>query len=128
MKKSLLLLLMTLSAAALAQQRITGKVTSDTDGTPLPGVSVILKGSSGKGTLTDSEGKYNIEAATSDILVFSIIGLRSKELTGGTESNLDVPMEESMNELSEIVVTGTRSVGRTTLETPVPVDVISIED
>ncbi|HEY3406489.1 MAG TPA: TonB-dependent receptor [Ohtaekwangia sp.] len=128
MKKYLLLLIIVSSTAVFAQQKISGKVTSTTDGTPIPGVSVILKGSTGKGTLTDAEGKYSIEASPDDILVFSFIGLKSKELTVGTDANLDVPMEESLNELSEIVVTGTRSVGRTKIETPVPVDVISIDE
>src|SRR6187431_2612078 len=123
MKKSLLIILVAFSYAALAQQKITGKITSSTDGTPIPGVSVILKGSTGKGTLTDAEGKYTIEASPDDVLVFSFIGLKSQEVTVGNQATLDVPMEESLNELSEIVVTGTRSVGRTTLETPVPVDV-----
>jgi len=128
MKKILLLLFIVSNTVVFAQRKINGKVTSSTDGTPLPGVSVILKGSTGKGTLTDAEGKYTIEASPNDILVFSFIGLTSKELTVGIESTLDVPMDESLNELSEIVVTGTRSVGRTTLETPVPVDVISIDE
>lgn len=127
MKKILLLLFITFNYAAFAQQKISGKLTSSIDGTPLPGVSVILKGG-GKGTLTDAEGKYTIEASPNDVIVFSFIGLKSKEITVGTDTVIDVPMEESLNELSEIVVTGTRSVGRTVLETPVPVDVIPIEE
>jgi iron complex outermembrane recepter protein len=120
-----------LSVAALpgfAQTKtVTGKVHS-TDGTPLPGVSVIIKGSAGKGTLTDAQGLYTLEASPEDVLVFSFIGLKSKEIQVGAGSTIDAPMEESLNELTEIVVTGTRSVGRTVLETPVPVDVIPIQD
>lgn len=113
---------------ALAQTTITGKVSSTSDNSPLPGVSVILKGDAGKGTLTDAQGKYTISANPDDILVFSFIGFKTKEVKVGSETTIDAPMEESLNELSEIVVTGTRSVGRTVLETPVPVDVIPIQD
>lgn len=129
--KSLLLLCFlwsTLITAAYAQDaEIKGQVLAP-DKTALPGVSVVLKKNPAKGTVTDSEGKYSIPAVTGDVLVFSFIGFRTQEVRVANETTLNLSMEESLQELSELLVTGTRSVGRTELETAVPVDVFSIQD
>jgi iron complex outermembrane receptor protein len=129
--KSLLLVcifLCTLFTTVFGQEtEIKGQVL-DSDKAPLPGVSVVLKKNPAKGTVTDSEGKYSIPAVTGDVLVFSFIGFRTQEVKVGTATTLDLAMEESLQELSELLVTGTRSVGRTELETAVPVDVFSIQD
>jgi iron complex outermembrane receptor protein len=109
------------------QLNVTGTVTALGDGDPLAGVSVILKDAPGKGTLTDSNGKYNIAAPVNSILVFSFIGFGSKEVPA-TGASLDVVLEESMKELGELIVTGSRGMGRTALETAVPVDIISLKD
>ena len=58
-------------------QKINGRVTSSDDGAPLPGVTVIVKGTA-NGTSTDAEGKYNLDAESSAILVFSFVGYASK--------------------------------------------------
>jgi iron complex outermembrane recepter protein len=113
---------------AMAQEaEITGQVLA-ADKSPLPGVSVVMKKNPAKGTVTDSEGKYKISAIPGDVLVFSFIGFKTLEMKVGSESTLNLAMEESLQELTELLVTGTRSVGRTELETAVPVDVISIQD
>jgi iron complex outermembrane receptor protein len=123
-----ILLCLAFQSGAQDSKVITGKVLSSTDGTPLPGVSVVPKGDPGKGTLTDGQGVYTLNTTPEAVLVFSFIGFKTSEVKLAGQTTVDISMEESMRELSEIIVTGTRSVGRTALETPVPVDVISIQD
>lgn len=114
---------------AMAQTKtVTGKVTSSTDGEPLAGLNVYIKGNTAKGTVTDAQGAFSLEGTPQDILVFSFIGLKTQEVKIGESTVLNVKMEESYNELGELVVTGSRAVGRTVLESTVPVDVISIQD
>src|SRR6187431_1088025 len=107
---------------------ITGKVTSGTDGEPIAGLNVFVKGNTARGTVTDAQGAYSLDASTADILVFSFIGLQTQEIPVGGSTVMDVKMVEAYNELGELVVTGTRNVGRTVLDSTVPVDVISIQD
>lgn len=87
-------------------QIITGKVTLADDGIALPGVNVRVKGSS-KGTVTDLNGKYSIDADTPETtLVFSFIGLETKEATATSGATLDVSLTDDVSQLSEVVVTG----------------------
>ena len=126
---NLLALLILLSAPALAQtKRITGSVLTALKSEPLQGVNVLIKGNNQRGAVTDNLGAFSIEASSADVLVFSFIGFKTQEIKVGTATTLSVALTENQGELSELIVTGTRNVGRTTLETPVPVDVISIKD
>ncbi|UTD16385.1 SusC/RagA family TonB-linked outer membrane protein [Tenacibaculum mesophilum] len=85
------------------EKKITG-VVSDSAG-PLPGVNVILKGTT-MGTETDFDGKYSLNAKTGDVLVFSFVGMQVTERTVGAGSELNVLMKEDANILDEIVVVG----------------------
>ena len=115
--------------AAWAQaKRITGKVYTNITSEALQGVNVLVKGNSKKGAVTDNQGMFSLEAAPSDVLVISFIGFKAKELAVGDRTNFDIPLEEDATQLTELVVTGTRNVGRTIIDSPVPVDVISIKD
>ena len=105
--------------------QVTGKVT-DSSGMPLPGVTVAAKGTS-NGTYTNGTGEYSINAKSGDVLVFSFIGYESTEVGVGS-SEVNVVLQESTSSLDEIIVTGTRSGGRTRIETPVPVDVIDMKN
>src|SRR5882672_4624301 len=89
-----------------AQDRVvTGKVTSTDDGSTLPGVNVVLKGTT-NGTVSDSDGNYKLAIpATGGTLVFSFIGLQTTELEIGERSVLDVQLGSDVKQLSEIVVT-----------------------
>lgn len=91
---------------AHAQDRIvSGKVTSAEDGSPLPGVNVVLKGTS-TGTVTDVEGSYTISVpGTGGILVFSFIGLTTQEIEIGQQTVIDVSMAQDVQQLGEVVVT-----------------------
>ena len=89
---------------SFAQQgTITGKV-SDGSG-PLPGVSVIVKGST-IGTETDFDGKYSIKASSGDILTFRYLGYLSIDKTIGSSSIINVSMKEDANILDEVVIIG----------------------
>ncbi|MFO0267430.1 MAG: carboxypeptidase-like regulatory domain-containing protein, partial [Cyclobacteriaceae bacterium] len=109
MRKFLLLVssFVLMSSLVWAQGRtITGKVTASEDGSPLPGVNVLVKGTTG-GTVTDANGSYTVsvpsEGAT---LVFSFIGYVSQEVEVGARKVVDVAMEADVEQLSEVVVTG----------------------
>lgn len=104
---------------------ITGKV-SDSKGGALPGVSINIKGTK-RGTSTEMDGSFKLNADAGDVLVFSFIGFTTKEVKiADNQSTINVMLEEALSTLSEVVVTGTRSSGRTKIDTPVPVDVIPL--
>lgn len=85
---------------------IIGTVTSAEDGSSLPGVNVLLKGT-GKGTSTDSHGKYSIQVPPSGgTLVFSFIGLVPKEVKIGTSNVINVSLSHDHQDLQEVVVAG----------------------
>jgi TonB-linked SusC/RagA family outer membrane protein len=90
-----------------AQEKVvSGKVTSAEDGTPTPGVSVVVKGTS-VGTTTDNDGNYTVSVpAGSNTLVFSFIGFKSTEIEVGTRTTLDLALEQDVTQLSEVVVVG----------------------
>ncbi|MDO6392112.1 SusC/RagA family TonB-linked outer membrane protein [Pontibacter sp. BT731] len=83
---------------------VSGTVTSAADKSALPGVSVVVKGKT-RGTVTDISGKYTIEAAPSDVLVFSFIGMKRVERTVGNATTIDVMLQDDTKSLSEVVVT-----------------------
>jgi TonB-linked SusC/RagA family outer membrane protein len=92
------------STMAYAQRTISGTV-SDSEGQGMPGVNVIVKGTSA-GTTSDANGRYNLSVADgSSILVFSFIGYATQEVDAGTRTTVDVTMAEDIRELSEVVVT-----------------------
>ena len=92
-------------AALSAQFQVTGQVTSAEDGSPLPGVSVTVKGTT-TGTITDMVGKYQITVPGDEsILVYSFVGLLTKEVEVNGRSVIDVVMESDLMEIDEVVVT-----------------------
>lgn len=87
------------------QKSVAGTVTSATDQAPLPGVSVLIKGTS-KGVTTDEKGRFKLEASAGDVLVFSYIGYLNTEQQIGNRSIINVSMREESNNLDEVVVVG----------------------
>ena len=84
---------------------ITGKVT-DEFGSPLPGVNVVVKGTS-TGVTTDADGMYTLEVSSGDVtLVFSFIGYATKEVAANNQSTVDVTLQEDIQSLAEVVVVG----------------------
>lgn len=94
-----------LSACCVYQaQTISGTVTDEL-GEPLPGVNVLIKGTT-QGTASDLEGKYTIEAKPGDVLVFSFVGYAPKEVEVGAQAVIDVMMDETDEMLDEVVLIG----------------------
>ncbi|WP_461065093.1 SusC/RagA family TonB-linked outer membrane protein [Spirosoma horti] len=100
------LLLLLFCLPVLAQDvAVSGRVTSSDDGSPLPGVTVQVKGST-KGTNTDAQGYYKITSAPSSRLVFSFIGYVSQEVAVGNQTTINVSLAGDSQQLSEVVVIG----------------------
>ncbi len=98
----LTLLLALLVQIAFAQQKTVSGTVTDESG-PLPGVTVLIKGTN-SGTLTDFDGNYSIKANTGDILQYSFMGFTSVDQTVGNSNKIDVVMKESAEALEEVVV------------------------
>ena len=93
---------------SFAQEKtVTGTVTTASDGLPLPGATVIVKGTS-KGAQTDFDGKYSIKANSSDVLVFSYVGFSTMEKTVGGNATINVALA-SDSQLDEVVVQAFRT-------------------
>ena len=120
MNKLLSIIFLTvISLSVFAQgKQITGKVT-DAGGSGLPGVTVLVKGTS-TGTVTDLDGKYRLNA-TGDVLVFSFVGFSKQEVTIGNQSTINVVLLEDAKMLDELVVIGYGAVKKKDLSTAVSV-------
>jgi len=96
----------------MAQNKtVTGKVVGSSDGLPLPGVSVLIKGTK-KATSTSADGKFAISASPNDVLQFTYIGFVTKDLTIGAESNYNVRLEVDAQSLGEVTVTTALGIKR----------------
>ncbi|MFT5249037.1 MAG: TonB-dependent SusC/RagA subfamily outer membrane receptor [bacterium] len=94
-----------LTVNLFAQEReITGNVTSKTDGTGLPGVSVLVEGTS-MGTETDFDGNYTLTVNTGDVLTYSFLGKISSQATVGESSTINIQLEDDAQGLDEVIVT-----------------------
>jgi TonB-dependent SusC/RagA subfamily outer membrane receptor len=102
-----LFILLFIATSAIAQDRtITGTVTGQEDGLPLPGVSVKIKGAAG-GTTTAADGRYSLKITTkATALEFSYIGFLSQTRSIGASNTLNVQLKSDSKTLSDVVVTG----------------------
>jgi len=100
------MLLSALVTESWAQERtISGKVTSIEDGSTMPGVNVVVKGTT-NGTITDVDGNYKLSVPSEGgILSFSFVGLTTEEVEIGSRSVIDLAMTADVKQLSEVVVT-----------------------
>ena len=98
------LLVTTLFSQTGNQVRVTGTVT-DMTGLPLPGVNVIVKGTS-SGTTTDFDGLFSLDAAQQQTLVFSYLGFQSQEILISKATNLNIQLLEDASTLDEVIVVG----------------------
>lgn len=101
-------LMMNLLPVIYAQEQnskiITGKVMSEKDGLPLPGVTVRVIGTN-RGVVTDFDGDYTIKAASpTDVLTFTFVGFIEKEVQVGNQSTIDIRLEEDVSQLDEVVL------------------------
>ncbi|HVI48099.1 MAG TPA: TonB-dependent receptor [Chitinophaga sp.] len=88
----------------LAQTKVSGKVTDKASGNPLPGVSVSIKGTN-RGTATDPNGNFSLQAKSGETLLFSFVGYDPQEAVAGT-GPLNISLAEKVGSLEEVVVTG----------------------
>lgn len=102
---ALLFCLIMLPATLMAQSTATGTVTDKANAMPLPGVNVIIKGTT-RGASTDFDGKYSIEVSQGEILVFSYMGYTTQEIVYNGQSKIDVSLEEDAAQLDEVVLIG----------------------
>lgn len=100
-----LLFLVGLQVSYAQMHTVSGIVTDKSDGSPLPGVSVVIKGTT-IGTATDLQGHYAIEASPTDMLVFSFVGMKTENYTVGDRTIINVALESDAQSLDEVVVTG----------------------
>ena len=105
----LLLLVFLLPTLLFAQTMVSGTVTDQASGFPLPGVNVIVKGTT-NGASTDIDGNYTISVNSGDVLVFSYLGYSTKELVYENGQTLNVVLTEDAAQLNEVVVIGYGSV------------------
>ena len=92
------------STQQAAKHKIIGVVTESATGDPIPGASVMIKGTK-TGTTTDVDGKFEVMATSSDVLVISFIGYSSKEIKVGNQKVLSVTLSDDAEQLDEVVVT-----------------------
>ena len=98
----LALLLMLITQISFAQEQPVSGVVSDQSGVPIPGVNVLVKGTSNS-TQTDLDGKFKISANKSQTLIFSFLGMKTKEVLA-TDTSLSVKLESNSEQLSEVVI------------------------
>lgn len=108
LKRAALLMLSVifLSGAVFAQQKTIKGVVSATGEGPIPGVSVVVEGTT-TGTVTDINGAYTLEVPGSDaVLLFSFVGFVTQSVPVGSQTTIDVTLEADVQAISEVVVTG----------------------
>ena len=99
-------LLVFVTAVAWSQGRtVTGKVTSADDGSGLPGVNVVEKGTS-NGAVTDVDGNFSLNVGENGTLVFSFVGYTTQEITVGNQTTINVSLQPDVTALQEVVVIG----------------------
>lgn len=99
-----------LPGASQQQSNVTGTVINSS-GEPIPGVTVVVKGTT-KGTITDVDGKFSISARPDQTLMFSFVGMTSQEIVIGTQTQINVTLEESTIGLEEVVAIGYGNVAK----------------
>ena len=96
--------LLVIGSLPVCSQNIVKGLVVDNEGTPLPGVTVVVKGKEAQGTVTSIEGRYALNAESRDTLTFSYIGFATKKEYVGKRTEIDVVMKEDENTLDEMVV------------------------
>ena len=115
-----------LSLGAWAQKESIKGIVRDAKGNPLEGVTV--KDASTKAvTITNNIGTYSINAKANDVLEFSFVGFETKKQLA-TGNNINVVLTASTSDLQDVILVGSRGIGRVKTESPVPVDVIKLSD
>ena len=105
-RRYLTVLLMCSTLVGFAQQRsVSGKVKSSDDGSVIPGVNILEKGTT-NGTVSDADGSYTINVGANATLVFSFVGYVTQEVVAGSQTSVSVTLVSDVTSLSEVVVVG----------------------
>ncbi|APY08050.1 SusC/RagA family TonB-linked outer membrane protein [Winogradskyella sp. J14-2] len=102
---ALLFCLIMAPATLLAQTTVSGTVTDKANAMPLPGVNVLIKGTS-RGASTDFDGKFSIDVNQGETVVVSYVGYKTQEIIFNGQSTIDVSLEEDAAQLDEVVLIG----------------------
>ncbi|MGC1240572.1 MAG: SusC/RagA family TonB-linked outer membrane protein [Chryseosolibacter sp.] len=105
LSRYLTVLLLVITTTAWSQRNVTGQVTSQDDGSGIPGVNVVEKGTT-NGTVSDIDGNFSINVAENATLVFSFVGFAGQEIAVGNQSSINVAMTPDVTSLDEVVVVG----------------------
>jgi iron complex outermembrane receptor protein len=124
-KLPILGILLLCSLLSFAQVKTIKGVVRDAKGSPVAGAVVSIKGAAG-GTNTNNNGEFSLSASTGDVLTISSVGFKATQVTVGADAFVMVTMETSETTLQDVVLVGTRSSGRSKIETPVPVDIVNM--
>lgn len=109
------------------QREINGNV-KDSNGSPLPGANVLVKGTT-NGAQTDFEGNFQLNLADdNNILIISYLGFETLEVDVTGKDFISVRLKDGAAQLDDIVIVGSRNPGRTATETTVPIDIIDITE
>ncbi|HKG07719.1 MAG TPA: SusC/RagA family TonB-linked outer membrane protein [Pedobacter sp.] len=100
------------TGAAQQMAVVTGKVTDAKTGEPIPGVSIYLKSDPNKRMNSTNQGEFGMDVNPEDILVFSYVGYKTKEVKVGNSKTLSVALEEEVNQMSDVVITGYQTIKR----------------
>ena len=101
-----------LAVAAFAQGRTVTGVVTDEFGEPLPGVNVVVKGTT-NGVITDFDGNYSLQDVnTNDVLEFSFVGFTTKQVKVDANAKFDIQLFEDQQNLEEVVVVGYGTVSK----------------
>jgi len=116
LRGTLLLLFLFLTSFAIlsAQVTVTGTVTGEEDGVPIPGVNIVEKGTS-NGTITSADGTYSITVGSNAVLMFSFVGMVTQEIEVGNQTMIEVALSSGAMDLEEIVVIGYGTAAKATL-------------
>jgi len=94
------------SSLSLQQKKVTGKVTDATTGEALPGVTIVIKGTT-NGVASDPDGSFTIDVPSGNtVLLFTSVGYASQEVTVGSRSVLNVALQSDVTMIEELVVIG----------------------
>ena len=126
MKKiTLLIFTILFTSVTWAQTKITGTI-KDTNNNPLPGANILEKGTP-NGTSSDLDGNFNLTVKDGAILIISFSGFETKEVPVNGKTSFNITLNEGL-QLDEVIIVGSRNAKRTAVDTPVPVDIIDVQD
>jgi len=126
MKNNLLITLFMLFIVCAAQAQVVG-IVNDENGDPMFPATIAIEGTS-KGTTTDINGKFSIDANIGDVLVISYVGYEDMKMTIDSRTNYDINMASGLDLNLNVTVVGSRGKPRTDVERPVPVDVVTAKE